>query len=81
MPCFVYIVECVDKTYYCGYTTDLAHRVAEHNAGKTAAKYTRARRPVKLLYSEEFPTKSQALRREIQIKKLTRKEKEKLIRK
>lgn len=76
---FVYLLECSDRTYYCGYTTDLEKRVVTHNTLKTGAKYTKARRPVKLVYSEEFATLSGALVRENAIKKLTRTEKIALI--
>jgi putative endonuclease len=72
---FVYILECNDKTLYTGYTTDIAKRVEAHNAGKTGAKYTKARRPVKLKYSEKHKTLSSALKREHALKKLSRKEK------
>lgn len=75
---YVYILECADGTYYTGWTTDLSGRVATHNAGK-GAKYTRSRLPVRLLYSEEFGEKIPAQRREREIKKLSRKEKEALI--
>lgn len=74
MRSFVYILECADGTLYCGYTNDLAARLSTHNNGK-GAKYTKGRLPVKMVYSEEFSTKSAALKREHQIKKLTRPEK------
>ena len=74
---FVYLLECSDGTYYCGFTPDLKKRVEAHNSGK-ASKYTRSRLPVKLVFSEILETKSLALRREAQIKKLSRKEKQKL---
>jgi putative endonuclease len=76
---FVYLLECSDHTYYCGYTTDLEKRVLAHNTLKSGAEYTKARRPVKLVYSEEFATLSEALIREIAIKKLSRTEKIALI--
>lgn len=63
---------------YCGYTNDLVNRVKKHNTGK-GAKYTKTRLPVVLSYYEEFNTKSDALKREWQIKQLSRKEKLKLI--
>lgn len=75
---YVYIVECNDNTLYTGWTTDLQKRIAAHNHGK-GAKYTKARRPVKLVYYEEYADKSLALKREYAIKQLTRKEKELLI--
>ena len=79
MPYFVYILRCADKTFYTGITNDLEKRVETHNTGKTAAKYTRARRPVKLVYSEQLKTKSAALKREWEIKKMKRSEKALLI--
>ena len=77
---YVYILRCNDGTLYTGYTTDLEARVRTHNGeGNGGAKYTRSRRPVVLVYYEEHREKSAALRRECEIKKLTRAEKEKLI--
>ena len=76
---FVYILECNDSTLYTGITNDLENRLHQHNHGQAAAKYTRARRPVKLVYSENYPDKSQALKREHAIKKLSRVEKLNLI--
>lgn len=70
-PNFIYIVRCADGTLYTGWTTDLDGRMAAHNSG-AGAKYTRGRGPVSLLYSEVFETKGEALKRESQIKKLTR---------
>jgi len=75
---YVYILKCSDGTYYTGYTTDPERRTQAHNSGK-GAKYTRARRPVKLIYTEEYDDKTEAQRREYAIKQLTRAEKEKLI--
>ena len=75
---YIYIVECRDKSLYTGWTTDLKKRIAVHNAGK-GAKYTKSRRPVKLVYSEEFDTKAEAMRREYAIKHMSRPEKLKLI--
>ena len=70
---FVYIVECADGTLYTGYTTDVERRLNEHNYSfKKGAKYTRSRRPVILKYSEECDSMSGALKREYQIKKLSR---------
>ncbi len=79
MAYFVYLVECSDGTYYCGYTNNLKARIKEHNSLKTGAKYTKSRRPVKLIYSERLKSKSSAMKREIEIKKLTRKTKKLLI--
>ena len=75
---FVYMVKCADNTYYTGWTTDPAHRLATHNSGK-GAKYTRPRLPVHMVYLEQSPSKSAALSRENAIKKLTRGEKDILI--
>ena len=77
---YVYILKCNDKTLYTGWTTDLSRRVDEHNKG-VGSKYTRARIPVELVYHEVFVNKSQAMKREYEIKQLTRKEKLKLINK
>lgn len=74
---YVYIIACNDGTLYTGWTTDVAARVIAHNEG-TGAKYTKGRGPVTLLYTETFENKSDALRREMTIKKLTRTEKLKL---
>lgn len=68
---FVYILECADGTYYTGWTTDLDRRVAVHNAGR-GSRYTRLRRPVKLIYWEEHPDRSSAQRRELAVKRLPR---------
>lgn len=76
---YTYILECSDGTLYCGWTNDLAKRVKAHNEGK-GAKYTKARRPVVLRYFEEHETKEEAMRREWQIKHLSRSEKIQLIR-
>ncbi len=81
MPYYVYILECKDKTLYTGYTNNLEKRLKAHNESKTGAHYTKIRRPVKLKYFEKFSTLSKALKREIKIKKLTRPEKIKLIKK
>jgi len=72
---FVYILKCSDATLYTGITTDLKRRVAEHNNSPLGAKYTHGRRPVKLVYSKEFKTKSLAAIEEARIKKISRKEK------
>lgn len=71
---WVYILACSDGTLYTGYTTNLDKRIIKHNL-KQGAKYTRSRLPVKLVYFEECLDKSQALKREAQIKKLTRSQK------
>ena len=71
---YTYILKCSDGSLYCGWTNDLEKRLSAHNAG-TASKYTRTRRPVELIYFEEFQTKQEAMSREFCIKKLTRAEK------
>lgn len=75
---YTYMVKCSDGTLYTGWTTDLEHRVKAHNDGE-GAKYTRSRRPVELVYYEEYATKAEVMKREYSIKQLTRKQKEKLI--
>jgi len=72
---FVYLLKCSDGTLYAGYTTDLEKRAAAHNGSRTGAKYTRARRPVELVYSETYRSKSDALKREWEIKQMRREEK------
>lgn len=74
MKNYTYILECGDGTLYTGWTNDIRKRLKSHSAGK-GAKYTRSRLPVKLVYQESFATKQEAMRREVQIKKLTRKKK------
>lgn len=71
---YVYIIRCKDNTLYTGFTVNLEKRIETHNKGM-GAKYTRGRRPVKLVYKEEYESKSQALRREHAIKKLNKKQK------
>lgn len=71
---YTYILCCADGTLYTGWTNDLERRLAAHNAGK-GSKYTCSRRPVELVYREEWETKEQAMSRERQIKRLTRPEK------
>ncbi len=78
MSCFTYIVRCSDGTLYTGWTNDLEKRIACHNQ-KKGAKYTKSRTPVTLVYSEQFDTKEEAMRREYRIKQYSRKEKELLI--
>jgi putative endonuclease len=77
---YVYMVECADKTLYTGITTDLERRVIEHNSSDKGAKYTRARRPVTLVYSERYEDRSRASKREYEIKHtMNRREKLSLI--
>lgn len=79
MPYFVYILHCADGTLYTGITTDLQKRLNEHNHSSKGAKYTRSRRPVTLAYSEPCKDRSEATKREIAIKKMSRQEKKRLI--
>lgn len=76
---FVYYLRCNDNSLYTGITTDLERRLYQHNNTKLGAKYTRARRPVKLVYSETAIDKSTASKREYQLRILTKKQKEKLV--
>lgn len=76
----VYMLRCSDDTLYCGITTCLERRVAEHNTSPDkAAKYTWARRPVALVWYEDFPDRRAASQREYQVKRLSRKDKQRLI--
>lgn len=70
MKNYVYIIKCADNTYYTGWTTNIKKRIKTHNNGN-GAKYTKSRRPVKLVYLEVLETKSLALKREYAIKQLT----------
>ena len=75
---YVYLLECADGSFYCGWTNDLAKRVAAHQSGK-GGKYTRSHLPVRLAYYETAASKEAALRREAAIKKLTHAQKLQLI--
>lgn len=75
---YTYILRCSDGTYYCGWTNDIENRLKTHNAGR-GSKYTKVRLPVELVYYEEFETKEEAMSREWHIKKLSRAQKEELI--
>ena len=76
--CFTYMLRCRDGSLYTGWTNDLDKRVQTHNMGK-GGKYTRSRLPIELVYYEVFDTKEEAMKREAEIKKLRKEEKEKLI--
>ena len=76
---YLYILECADETLYTGITVDLKRRVNEHNSSKLASKYTRVRRPVKVVYSKKFKNRSLASKEESRIKKLSREEKQEII--
>lgn len=78
-PYYVYIARCADQTLYTGIALDVAKRISDHNSTSRGAKYTRPRRPVKLVYVETFADKSEALKAEMTIKKLKRSEKLRLI--
>ena len=78
MPFFVYLLECRDKSLYCGWTINLERRTKAHNEGK-ASKYTIVRRPVRLVFFEESKTKSAAMKREFEIKSFSRAKKLSLI--
>jgi putative endonuclease len=75
---YVYVLRCADDSLYTGYTTDVARRVAEHDAGE-GAKYTRGRTPVELVHTEAYASKSTAMSREYEIKQLSRSQKERLV--
>lgn len=79
MAYFVYILECSDGSLYTGITTDMVKRLDQHNFKNTGAKYTKARRPVKLVYQESSKDRSSASKREFEIKKFTRVKKLQLI--
>ena len=79
MPHYVYILLCADGSYYTGSTADLDTRLAQHEAGEDPQAYTYSRRPVKLLWFDEFPTEGDAIERERQIKGWSRAKKAALI--
>ena len=76
---YLYVLECADGTWYTGYTVDVAERVRAHNAG-AGAKYTRSRLPVRLLAQAAYATKHEAMSAEYRFKRLTRRQKERLVR-
>jgi len=78
MGCYCYILECADGTFYTGWTTDPQRRVKQHNKG-IGAKYTSTRRPVKLVYLEAQPSRTEAMKRELAIKRMKRTQKEKMV--
>ena len=75
---YTYLILTVDNTLYCGYTDDPEKRFEKHKAG-LAAKYTRAHKPLKMVYVKEFDTKSEALKEERRIKKLSRRQRDELV--
>ena len=72
---FVYILKCADESLYTGITTDLDRRILEHNTGNKGAKYTKVRRPVELVFSQECEDRSDASKKEYSIKQLTKQQK------
>ena len=81
MTWFMYVVQCSDGSLYTGATTDIHRRLKEHNGSPRGAKYTRSRRPVKLVYVKDCRDRFEALREEYRFKSLSRKEKLKIIEK
>lgn len=79
MAAFVYLLRCADGTLYCGWSTDPLRRHTQHQAG-TASRYTRTRRPVELIWSRECANRSDAMREEVRIKRLSAAEKRALVR-
>jgi len=76
---FVYMLRCADNSLYTGVTTDVERRLVEHNAKKSVTKYTRVRQPVTVAYQEEAESRSAACKRESQLKKLTKVQKEQFV--
>ncbi len=76
---YVYILECADRTLYTGWTNDIEKRINEHNGGRNGAKYTRGRRPVRLVFMKEYPSLSDALKEEARIKKMSKEQKVQMI--
>ncbi|MEK7495531.1 MAG: GIY-YIG nuclease family protein [Patescibacteria group bacterium] len=76
---YLYLLRCSDNTLYCGQTKDLERRIEEHNSDASKSKYTRSRRPVKLVYFEKYKTINETLKREFEIKKMSKAKKETLI--
>lgn len=76
---YLYILRCADNSLYCGQTKDLRRRIIEHNSDDSKSKYTRSRRPAKLIYFEKYKTLTEVLKREFEIKKMTKIKKEKLL--
>lgn len=78
---YIYILRCSDNSLYCGQTKDLKRRIEEHNSDDSKSKYTRSKRPAKLVYFEKHKTISEVLKREFEIKSMTKTKKESLIKK
>lgn len=81
MMYFIYLLRCSDNSLYCGQTKDLQRRIEEHNSDNSKSKYTRSRRPVKLVYFEKYKTINETLKREFEIKKMSKVKKEMLVKK
>ena len=80
VECFFYMVRCSDNSLYCGTTSQLEKRIKEHNSSYSrGAKYTRAKKPVALVYFEDYPNRHSAMKREFNVKKWTKLKKEALI--
>ena len=80
MTWYMYVVVCFDNSFYCGITTNIERRIKQHNGELSGgAKYTRSRRPCKLIYQEEYCNRSLASKREYEFKKLSRKKKEDIV--
>ena len=79
MAFWVYMLQCVDQSYYVGHTNDLEKRILEHQAGEVDG-YTATRRPVRVVFTQEFPSREEALATELQIKGWSRKKKQALVR-
>jgi putative endonuclease len=78
VPAFVYLLRCADGTLYCGWSTDPERRLGQHQRG-TASRYTRVRRPVELVWTRSFESRSDAMREEVRIKRLPAREKRALL--
>ena len=76
---YAYLARCNDDSLYAGYTNNIENREEAHNEGNAGARYTRMRRPVKIVYFEEFVNRSDAMKRESELKRLSKKQKEELI--
>ena len=77
---YTYMLRCNDRSLYTGITKDIDRRLAEHNSAKNGARYTRSRLPVKLVFLERFSSRAAAAKREYQLKRFSKKEKQKLVR-
>jgi len=78
---YLYLLRCSDNSLYCGQTKDLQRRINEHNGDNSKSKYTRSRRPVELVYFEKYKTINETLKREFEIKKMSKAKKEMLAKK